>query len=98
MPTKRMWEADPDGQGHLARCDFRRTGRRQATILFNPGSVISGARILRRFLYHFLFRGVGHEVRILVLTPSPSISSFWIQTSIGVWPSSKSVAWSGLGF
>src|ERR1700686_611779 len=30
--------------------------------------------------------------------PSPSTSIFWIQASIGVWPSSKSVAWGGLGF
>jgi hypothetical protein len=53
---------------------------------------------LRRFPYHFLFRVVGHEVRILVRPPSPSTSIFWIEASIGVWPSWKSVAWSGLGF
>jgi len=32
----------------------------------------------------------------MVVTPSTSI--FWIQASIGVWPSWKSVDWSGLGF
>ncbi|MBV8968745.1 MAG: FAD-binding oxidoreductase, partial [Verrucomicrobia bacterium] len=30
--------------------------------------------------------------------PSPSTSIFWIQASIGVWPSWNSAAWSGLGF
>jgi hypothetical protein len=53
---------------------------------------------LRRFPYHFLFRIVGHEVRNSRRPSSPSTSIFWIQASIGVWPSWKSVAWSGLGF
>jgi hypothetical protein len=30
--------------------------------------------------------------------PSTAPSIFWIQASIGIWPSGKSVAWSGLGF
>ena len=53
---------------------------------------------LRRFPYHFLFRGVGHEVRILVVRHHHRYPSFGSKTSIGVWPSSKSVAWSGLDF
>ena len=53
---------------------------------------------LRRFPYHFLLRVVGHEVRILVVRHPPSISIFWIQASIRVRPSTKSVAWSGLEF
>jgi hypothetical protein len=47
---------------------------------------------LRRFPYHFLFRGVGTRSPNSRRSPSPSISIFWIQTLIGVWPSSKSVA------
>lgn len=51
---------------------------------------------LRRFPYHFLFRVVGHEVRILIIRHHhrhPSLDP-------GVdrdWPSRNSVAWSGLG-
>jgi hypothetical protein len=58
---------------------------------------LAGERICGGSLNHLLFRGVADEVRILVVAP-PSISIFWIQTSIGVWPSLKSVAWRGLGF
>src|SRR5580704_7844460 len=55
-------------------------------------AVMSEERICGGSLNHFLFRGVAHEVRILVVRHHHRYPSFGSKTSIGVWPSSKSVA------
>src|ERR1700693_216035 len=65
---------------------------------FQSGSVIYREANLRRFPYHFLFLRRCPRSPNSRRPPSPSISIFWTQTSIGVWPSLKSVAWRGLGF
>jgi plasmid stabilization system protein ParE len=43
---------------------------------FSTGSVISGERICGGSLNHFLFRGVAHEVRILVVRHHHRYPSF----------------------
>ena len=86
------WKLLGTSQSHGSALDQVGVGPQTSQDLFQSGNVISEERICGGSLNHFLFRGVAHEVRILVVRHHHRYPSFGSKTSIGVWPSSKSVA------